>query len=186
MPLSQAQCNNVNTGLTLTSNVAGTLFTWTATGSGAGVTGYSDNAVPAAGISQTLVNSGFNIETVTYHITPHANGCDGIVYNYTVTVYPTPDLTNTPLNRQQCNNMATNLTLTSNVSGVTFTWTCTPSSANVTGFNPGTGLLINDLLTNTGITAETVTYHITPSANGCNGIIYNYVVTVYPAPDLNE
>ena len=72
--------------------------------------------------------------------------------------------------------MATNLALTSNVSGATFTWTCTPSSGNVTGFSPGSGLLINQTLVNTGFTIETVIYHITPSANGCNGMVFNYTV----------
>ena len=84
--------------------VAGALFTWTATGSSGSVTGYSGNAVPSALISQTLINSGANPETVTYHITPHANGCDGNTYDFIVTVNPAPALSNNPLAQQQCNN----------------------------------------------------------------------------------
>ncbi len=51
--------------------------------------------------------------------------------------YPTPELSNTPLNKQQCLNMATNLTLTSIVSGDFIVRSCTPSNANMTGFSPG-------------------------------------------------
>ena len=57
---------------------------------------YADNAVPSNLIHRILVNTGFNIETCHYHITPAANGCNGTVYNYVVTVYPTPDLSNYP------------------------------------------------------------------------------------------
>ena len=58
--------------------------------------------------------------------------------------------------------MATNLALTSNVSGTLFSWTCTPSSANITGYGSGTGSFINQTLVNNGYSAESVVYHITP------------------------
>ena len=74
------------------SNVAGTLFTWTASGSSASVTGFSNNVTPASSINHTLVNSGYNIETVTYNLTPASNGCTGPVTPYVVTVYPTADV----------------------------------------------------------------------------------------------
>jgi len=89
------------------------------------VTGFLDNAIPTITLNQTLVNSGYNLETVTYHITPHANGCNGLVTDYMVTVFPVPDLSNNPLNMQVCNNTPTNQTLTSHVAGTLFTWTAT-------------------------------------------------------------
>jgi len=112
-PLSKQICNNTNTNISLISDVTGALFTWTATGSSGLVTGFYNNATPSGLLDQTLVNSGFTIETVTYHITPHANGCDGPVTDYIVTVYPSPNLSNTPPSKQICNNTATNITLTS-------------------------------------------------------------------------
>src|ERR1035438_9136824 len=111
-PPAKQICNNTPTNITLTSNVNGTLFTWTASGSSGNVSGYSNNAVPTVTLNQMLVNSGFNIETVTYRIVPHANGCDGDTTNYLVTVYPTPNLTNNPMAKSQCNNAATNIVLT--------------------------------------------------------------------------
>jgi uncharacterized protein (TIGR02145 family) len=186
-PLTQDQCNNLNTNITLTSNVATTLFTWTASGSSANITGFSDNTTPADLIDHTLVNSGTNIETVEYTITPQANGCDGNDYTFTVTVYPTPDLSNTPLSQNQCNNLNTNIGLTSNVTGTQFTWTASGSSANITGFSdsPSPGTLIDHTLVNSGFDVETVTYEIIPEANGCNGANYTYTVTVFPTPDLH-
>jgi len=150
LPLNKQQCNNLATNIALTSNVAGTLFTWTCTPSSANVSGFTNSTNPTNLINQTLGNSGYNIETVTYHITPRANNCDGILTDFVVTVYPTPDLSNNPKNKQQCNNQPTNITLTSNVTGTLFTWTCTPSSANVSGFTNSTNPinLINQTLGN--------------------------------------
>jgi uncharacterized protein (TIGR02145 family) len=185
-PLSKQICNNTFNNITLTSNVAGALFTWTCTPSSGNVTGWANNAVPSNSLNQLLVNTGFNIEGVTYHVTPTGNGCTGPITDYVVTVYPTPDLSNTPLSMQLCNNTATNLTLTSNIAGTLFTWTCTPSSANVTGWanNAIPGTLLNQTLTNLGLNPEWVTYHITPTANGCTGAVANYVVNVVQTPDV--
>lgn len=187
-PANQSQCNNIATNITLLSNVSGTTFTWTCTASSLNISGYSDNTSPSTTLNQVLFNSGYDIETVTYHITPSANGCSGTLSDYVVTVYPTPDLSNTPLSQDQCNNMATGITLTSNISGTTFTWTATASSPNVTGFsnNSSSTTTLNQTLTNSGFVVETVTYHITPSANGCSGLPVDYVVTVYPTPDLSN
>jgi uncharacterized protein (TIGR02145 family) len=187
-PASKAQCNNLATGINLTSNVSGALFTWTASGSTAQVTGYSDNTTPTTGLNQTLINSGFNVETVTYLITPHANGCDGIPTPYTVTVYPSPDLSNTPFSKSQCNNQATGINLTSNVAGTLFTWTASGSTAQVTGFsdNATPTTLLNQTLVNSGFNVETVTYTLTPHAYGCDGSPTSYIVTVYPTPDLSN
>jgi uncharacterized protein (TIGR02145 family) len=185
-PLSQSQCNNQPTGINLTSNVAGTLFTWTATGSTVQVTGYSNNIVPTALLNQTLVNSGNAIEVVTYLITPHANGCDGSISPYTVTVYPEPTITTTPLTQTICTNTAAVVNLTSGVSGTTFSWTCTASSPNLSGYANGNSSLINQTLINSGNTVETVTYRIIPTANGCAGIAVDYIVTVNPLPAVTN
>jgi len=187
-PPSQAQCDNLATNILLTSNVAGARFTWTCTPSSANVTGWADNAVPTNVLNQTLDNTGFNIETVTYHLTPDISGCPGTMADYTVTVYPTPDLSNAPLSQSQCDNLATNVTLTSNVAGTLFTWTCTPSSGNITGWanNAVPTTTLNQVLDNTGFNIEWATYQVAPTANGCNGTVTDYVVTVYPTPDLSN
>jgi uncharacterized protein (TIGR02145 family) len=185
-PLSKQQCNDMGTNITLTTSVPGSLFTWSSTGSSPDITGFTNNTAPSFLINDILHNSGSSVETVTYHITPVINGCLGTVYNYIITVYPTPVLSNSPSSKQQCNNLYTNVILTSNVMGTLFTWTATGSSLQITGFENDTipSITLNDLLVNTGYNTETVIYHITPSANGCNGSVINLIVTVYPTPDV--
>jgi uncharacterized protein (TIGR02145 family) len=181
-PLSKLQCNGLNTSILLTSGITGTLFTWTATGSSLSVTGYSNNSIPGTQISQTLLNTGFAIETVTYHITPDVNNCTGPVYDYVVTVFPVPDVQVTPPVQTICSGAATNLSLHSNVSGVTFMWTATGSSPDVSGYANGSGSVIQQLLFNAGYLVPSVTYTITSSANGCTGPQNTGVVNVSPKP----
>jgi hypothetical protein len=178
-PLAKTICSNTSTNITLTASVPGTLFYWTASGSSPNVSGYS--AGTGSVINQVLVNTGYAMEQVTYIITPIANGCTGATVNYVVTVNPTPNLSNSPASKQICSGMTTNIVLTSNVAGATFYWTATPSSGNVSGYSSGYGTVINDVLVNPGPNYETVTYHITPHANGCAGYTVDYVVTVKPS-----
>jgi uncharacterized protein (TIGR02145 family) len=58
------------------------------------VTGFG----PGAGnsISQTLTNSGFVNETVTYFVLPHANGCPGTITTVVIVIAPIPVVTFTP------------------------------------------------------------------------------------------
>jgi len=187
-PLIKSICSGQSTGLTLLSEVSGTTFTWSCTPSSANITGWAAQTTPTTVINQTLVNLGFETETVTYHITPEATGCKGPLVDYTVTIFPTPDLATTPLSKTQCNNLPTTIPLTSHVSGATFTWSCIPSSGDISGWaqqsTPTT--MLDQTLTNSGSTIEWVTYLITPSANGCDGSAINYTVTVNPTPLLTN
>ncbi len=181
-PLSKQICSGSSTGIALTSGVSGTTFSWTATPSSGNVSGFL--AGSGTTINQTLSNSGYSVETVTYHITPSANGCTGAIADYVVTVYPVPNVSNNPLSKQICSGSATSITLTSNVAGTTFTWTAALTSGTVTGFSGGSGTQLNQTLVNTAYTIGTVTYHITPLANTCTGTAVDYVVTVYPVADV--
>jgi uncharacterized protein (TIGR02145 family) len=181
-PLSKQQCNNTATNITLNSNVSGTLFTWTCTPSSVNLSGFYNNATPSGLLDQTLINSGFTIETVNYHIIPHPNGCDGPVTDYVVTVYPVPDAYFIPASQAICPLQTSSISNNSHVAGASFTWTASGSSALVSGFSPGSGSSIRQTLNNTGYNIESVTYHVSPSANGCPGINADVVVTVHPDP----
>jgi gliding motility-associated-like protein len=180
-PMTGSTCSGNLFNVALTSHVAGTIFSWTVTSS-AGVTGSSSGS--GTTISQTLVNTGFLVQTVTYSITPSANGCNGIPTDYVVTVYPTPDLTTTPLSKTICSGTPINIPLTSDVSGTTFSWTAS-GPAFISGFSANSGNSIIANLINSGSTPGVVTYSITPSANGCPGATINYDVTVNPIPDIS-
>jgi uncharacterized protein (TIGR02145 family) len=188
-PSGDSVCNNTTLSLILTSDVAGTTFTWTATGSSLLVTGYSNSSLPGVLIDQTLVNSGYIPETVTYHILPYFSGCYGPVTDYTVLVYPTPDLSNFPTAKDQCNQLPVDINLTSNVAGTAFTWRASAGSPDLSGYHSNTGpgtTFISDTLVNSGFVPATVTYRILPMANGCTGDSTDYTVTVFPTPDLSN
>jgi len=181
-PLNQSQCSQDYTNIPLTSNVEGTQFTWTCTASGPGITGWANNLVPSVFLNQQLFNSNATPGTVTYHITPHANNCDGHIYNYTVTVKPIPIVTNTA-NPSQCSGMMTSIVLTSNMDNTTFSWTAT-GTPNVFGYSNSSGQVISQPLTNTGFNIESVLYSVTPSNNGCPGNSSGITVTVFPVADV--
>ena len=179
-PLQYTQCDSLSTNIILQSSIPGSTFTWTASGSSANVAGFSNSYGPV--ISQTLINSGFNNETVTYSVTPINNGCLGNITNITVTVFPKADVYFTPSGEAICSSQSTNLILASHVALPSFNWTATGSSGNVSGYFPGTGNSIIQTLTNSGTVDETVTYTATPSTNGCQGSPGSESVIVYSPP----
>jgi uncharacterized protein (TIGR02145 family) len=182
-PLNSVICSKSYTAITLTSNVTGTLFTWTCTASGPGITGYTNNSVPSASLNQQLFNTTILPGTVTYYITPHANNCDGHIYTYIVTVNPLPSVTNT-VNPSICSSGNPEITLLSNIPNPTFSWTASGSSGNVTGYSNSSGPVISQVLVNSGLSDETVTYTVTATANGCSGSSSDIRVTVFPVPDV--
>jgi hypothetical protein len=120
--------------------------------------------------------------TYAKHLT-NAVGCDSTA-TLVLTIKPVPTVTNTSLLQTVCSGTSTTLvTLTSDVPATTFEWTAS-STNGITGFTAsGVDTLPAQVLTNPdNSTSGTVTYTITPKANGCTGPTVNYVVTVTPKP----
>jgi len=182
-PLSKSICSAGNTAIPLASSVTGTTFTWTATASSPNLTGFTNGS--GAFINQTITNSGYTIEWVTYQITPAANGCTGPDSNFIVTVFPVADVYFTPNGQSICSATACNILIQSHVAGTSFTFTASGSSPNVTGYSAGSGNLINQTLTNSSYNIERVTYTVNPIANGCPGTSNQVVVTVNPWPSVD-
>ncbi|WP_346861882.1 HYR domain-containing protein [uncultured Draconibacterium sp.] len=173
-PGSETICSGNAPNINLTSTVAGTSFNWTVSQSGAsGASAGSGNS-----ISQILMTTGSSSGTITYTVTPSANGCDGTPVDVVVTVNPVPNVVATPASETVCSGNASNISLSGSVAGTTFSWIVNQSGA--TGASAGSGTTISHTLTATGSSTGTVTYTVTPSANGCNGIPVDIVVTVYP------
>jgi uncharacterized protein (TIGR02145 family) len=180
---NSSMCSSGTTNIIPSASLPGTTFSWTATGSSGNVTGFN----PGAGFSITdnLVNSGFNIETVNYAVTPSLNGCDGPVAHYIVTVNPVADVYFNPNGQSFCSGGTTNINILSHTVGATFTWTATGSSGNVTGYGPGAGNLIAQTLTNSGPYFENVNYDVFPLANGCPGSDSHVIVNTNPTPAVS-
>jgi len=180
-------CNSAAQRYSIQSNVSGATFTW----SRAATTGISNAAVSrqtSSSITEALINTTSDPIAVVYSIVPAANGCTGTPFTYTVTVNPTPVLSNNSLNQIVCSEgTSTPVTLTSIVSGTTFTWTVT-ATTGITGFTTSgnTNIIPAQTLFNTGLTAGTITYTIKPFYNGCEGTPGTYTITVNPKPTVTS
>ena len=120
--------------------------------------------------------------TYSTHL-PSTIGCDSVA-TLILAVNPIPTITNTPVAQTICSGTSTLLVnLTSDVPSTTFEWTASTDAA-ITGFTTnGINTIPAQTLYNpSNSTAGTVTYIITPKANGCTGTVVNYVVTVNPDP----
>jgi PKD repeat protein len=79
-----ANCNNAPLNYTITSNLPGTTYTWTATGP-ASVTGFTSGSGNI--INDVLINANGNVDAnVIYTITPTNNGCPGVPFTLTATI----------------------------------------------------------------------------------------------------
>jgi uncharacterized protein (TIGR02145 family) len=181
-PPNKSICNGTSTNIVLTSSIAGTTYSWTVTSGSPLVTGYGAGSGPV--INQILFNSGFINGSITYHITPVDNGCTGPVSDFTVTVYPVPDVYFNPAAQTICGGTSTNINLLSHVAVAIYSWTASGSSLNVGGYSNGSGNVIAQILTNSGYNIEGVTYQVTPTANGCPGTSGIVIVTVNPLPPV--
>ncbi|MBI5218215.1 MAG: gliding motility-associated C-terminal domain-containing protein [Bacteroidia bacterium] len=116
---------------------------------------------------------------LTYTVTD-SKGCKGSC-SVPVIIKPNPVLTFTPASQAICSGDTSNIGLNSNLSGATFAWTVA-QSAGVSGALAGSGTTIAQTLINSGTTAGTAVYTVTPTANSCNGTAGNVTVTVNPLP----
>ncbi|MEW5675082.1 PKD-like domain-containing protein [Flavobacterium enshiense] len=161
--------------------VAGTTFNWTRDND-TNVTGIGSNG--SGNISGTLTNLTAIPQTVTFTITPTANGCSGNPIYTTVLVNPIPDVFASISSQTICSgNSISNIVLTGSVSGTTFNWT-RDNDTNVTGIGSNGSGNISGTLTNLTAIPQTVTFTITPTANGCSGNPIYTTVLVNPITDV--
>ncbi|MBI5218029.1 MAG: gliding motility-associated C-terminal domain-containing protein [Bacteroidia bacterium] len=176
-PPSQTICSGGNTGISLSSSVTNTNFSWTI--AQAGVTGgYASNGTFISQTLTSLTGQG----TAVYTITPTANGCTGSAINATIIVNPIPTVVATPAAQTICSGTSTSISLSSSVSSTGYSWTVV--QGGVTGGFDSNGPLISQTLVTTAFSQGSAVYTITPSANSCNGSPINVTVTVNPLPDI--
>ena len=112
-PVVSPICSNQPANIVLASNVANTTYTWTSTAS-AGITGNTNQSTAniALSIQDVLVNTNVNPGTVTYTITPYNGTCAGPNVITSITVEPSPVISNAGPDDEVCN--ATSYTLQGN------------------------------------------------------------------------
>ncbi|MFD2592341.1 PKD-like domain-containing protein, partial [Aquimarina hainanensis] len=178
-----------------TSTTSGLVYLWQEQVSGSGSwndltdTGIYSNTTTA---TLTLTSPPLSSSTNKYRciITSTKNSCSSLTSSEaSLEVKPKPTLDATDLTNTSCSDVALSRDLTLDVTetGTTFTWIAA-DNANVTGESTSlqTTTTINDVLTNTSGTDQTVTYTVTPSgSNGCTADAYTVTVTVQPEPTLD-
>ncbi|WP_214072670.1 PKD-like domain-containing protein [Mucilaginibacter sp. dw_454] len=163
-----------------TANITGTTFTF----SRAAVTGISNAAVanqPVTTLSETLINTTASSVNVTYVITPNSNGCDGVPFNYVVTVYPTPVVTSAN-SGVVCSGTSPNYTIQFNTAGTSASWSraVQPGISNAGIASQASNTIYEALINTTNVPVD-VNYIFNYSANGCSGSTFIYTLTVNPS-----
>jgi len=173
---NQNICSGSATNISLTAAVGGTNFSWpapTQTNVSGGAAGSGSN------IAQTLSVVSAGTGTATYSVTPSANGCSGNAYTVQVQVTTIPIASAS--NQSMCSGQTTNIPLSSNVSGTTFSWPA-PTMTNASGGSAGSGSSITQTLTATSSALGQIVYSVVPTANGCMGAASNVTATVTIKP----
>lgn len=175
-PNSETICSLQSTGISLSSAILGTTFSWTSTA--------TDVSGDAAGtgnvISQVLTATGTLVGNVQYTITPTNNGCSGAPIIVTVLVTPKPTLTATAASNSICSGSATAINLVGSMPNTNFSWNLIQN--NVTGGSIGTGNVIAQTLSTITNSSGEAVYAITPLVNGCRGITTTVSIIVNPIP----
>jgi hypothetical protein len=179
-----AICNATGPAIGLTSSISST-YAWTIGAITGSITGAGANSGPT--INQTLTNPSNSVTgTVEYLVVPTsvAASCSGSSRAITVSVYPAP-LVTTATSTAICSNTGPNISLTSSTPS-TFTWTIGAVSGSIAGAGAGSGGTINQILTNSSATAQSVEYMVTPTSTtgSCTGPVSSITVAVNPSPTL--
>lgn len=175
-PTTETICSLQSTGISLSSSISGTTFSWTATSTDV------SGANPDNGniISQILTATGTLVGNVVYTITPTYNGCSGIPIQATVLVTPKPIVTATPNNTSICSGNTAIIALSSTMPNTVFSWNLVQT--NVAGGLSGMGSSISQNLSTISNASGNAVYAITPNVNGCPGATTIVTITVNPIP----
>jgi hypothetical protein len=162
---------------------AGTTYTWTIRTDNNNLSGQSAVSTAQNTISQTLVNSTNVNQDIVYEVTPTSGNCVGTPFLLTVSVNPTPVISNQFAT--VCSGGFFTVSPQNNGTvivpvGTTYTWTVVPN-ANVTGTSDVTTATnnISQQLVNTSTTDQTVVYTVTPTSGNCVGSSFEISVIVH-------
>jgi len=199
-PATLTVCSNEQASISFSSVVQNTTYAWNATG-GAGITPATVNGT--GNVAETFVNSGTSPATVSFAVTPIANGCSNTgLQPYLLTVNPKPTVVfpSTPANPQTiCAgtlSATVNLQSTVTLPVITYAWTAAAfdpvnPTTFVTGFTAagagGTipGETISSTLLGPGVVKYEVTATFASGGATCPGDPSEYQVVVNPAPTVS-
>jgi gliding motility-associated-like protein len=184
---SATVCNGVAVNLPLTGSPAST-FSWIATDN-PNTTGESTTPQNGNPLNDIITDTTTSLQTVTYMVTPTstAGSCVGTPQTVTITVSPSPTMTN-PNGATICSGTTVNIPLTSNFASP-YTWVAA-DNPNTTGESTvlQNGSPLNNTITNTSTSLQSVIYTVTPTSSGfgCAGIPQTLTVSVIPPPTITN
>jgi len=160
------------------STPAGATYTWTNSNSAIGLVSAGTSNIP----SFTAVNNTNAPITATITVTPTLNNCTGPSATFTITVNPMPTVI-LPADFTICNGVSVPpATFSSNISGITYTWTNSNSSIGL--ISNGNGNLPAFTAVNNGTSPLSSIISVTPYFNGCAGTPSSFTITVNPLPNV--
>jgi len=180
-PANQTLCNGASiAAVNFTGTVSGTAFNWTNNNNSIGLAASGSGNIA----SFAAVNSGTSPVTATITVAPSANGCTGASQTFTITVNPTPTVTD-PADQTLCNGASiAAVNFTGAVSGTAFNWTNNNTSIGLAA--SGSGNIASFAAVNLGTSPVTATITVTPSANGCTGASQTFTITVNPTSTVAD
>ncbi len=182
-PANQILCNgSATTAINFTGTVAGTVYNWTNTNTSIGLAASGTGNI-ASFIATNITNT---VQTATITVTPSAAGCVGVPVSFTITVNPTPKVTQ-PANQTVCaGNTTAPVNFTGSIPGTVFTWTNNNTTIGLG--ESGTGNIPAFITINPTINAVIATITVTPTyTNGtvsCSGTPVTFTITVVPQPNI--
>jgi len=137
-------------------------------------------------VSQTLTNTGNEIVTVTYSVTPKTINCVGEPFIVEVKVNPVPTVTSIE-NITSCveQPIAKIVFAGSEVAGTVYKWTSDIKEIGIAELE-GTKEIIAFTTTNTTNIPLVAHITVTPTINGCEGLPKTFTITVYPKPVVTQ
>ena len=175
-------------GAIFSSNIPGVNYQWNLSGIAnipASVAGYPTPSGLGAMPGAFITNTGNDVYTLSYVVTPSVGVCTGTPQILEVSIVPNPVINFSLANQEICSNTATNAVLISSpTNGTVLTWQVN-SPAGLIGLNPtsGTSFIPEYTLSNQLIQAQNINFTVTGivSGLGCAGDA-TYSITVLPIP----
>ena len=186
-PINPVICSGeLSDSIFMVSTIPGYLITWEIedTVNVVGITTMNGSGYSADTINPILLNNPTN--QLGYVVISATVGCTNVPPTLdTIFVNPQGNLIVTPLNDYLCSNESTNISISSNLQGATYSWTVS-SPSTITGATGGAGNNIAQQLFNSGNTIDTAFYTIYIGNVLCPGDSVVVPIAVQPGIILNQ
>ena len=175
-------CYNTSSSVTFSGTPKATI-TYTVNG-GANQTVILDNSGAAS------VSTGNLTATTTYQLVSVLSAgfpaCSQAQSGFVVvTVIPIPVVIPVVSSPTICSGQSSGISLTSNVTNATFNWNINPSGVSLNpAVSTGSGNIISQAITTTGVVSGFVNYDITANVGSCIGPVKTITINVNPIPVL--